>query len=181
MRFFCWQSRRIYLEEQLRRPSRAISASVAAWGRTQSDLPSEEVLARTAAQMDRVAAMELRANYEWLQALFQKQPARNDRAWILTTGNQYSPSKATAAAAPLATCGPSTPRPTIRRIGPGGGGHHVQHGLGALVPGLPHGLLALARPAGAAIFPAMVPGARTGPTSGFAGARGRLFGPPGDR
>ncbi|CAE7556758.1 sec31 [Symbiodinium necroappetens] len=64
---------------------------MAAWGRTQSELPAGEVLARSAAQLDDATASALRGDYAWLEACLRRQPARNDRAWILTTGNQFCP------------------------------------------------------------------------------------------
>ncbi|OLP90604.1 hypothetical protein AK812_SmicGene27784 [Symbiodinium microadriaticum] len=93
LRFFCWQTRRLYMEEVLRQPQRPISSTVAAWGRTQHELPAEAVLDRTMAHLDATTAETLRANFSCLKELLQRRPARNDRAWILTTGNQHCPDK----------------------------------------------------------------------------------------
>lgn len=93
LRFFCWQFRRDYLESTLVRPSRSVSASMAAWGRTQGEMPATEVLERTTAHLGAAAADTLRRDFEWLNTLLRRQPAENDRAWILTTGNQFSPGK----------------------------------------------------------------------------------------
>ncbi|CAE7638711.1 unnamed protein product [Symbiodinium necroappetens] len=93
LRFFCWQSRRCSMEEIQGRPSRSISASLATWGRTQSELPANEVLERTAAHLDDATAGTLWADFAWLGTLLRQQPERNDRAWILTTGNQFCPGK----------------------------------------------------------------------------------------
>ena len=93
LRLFCWQSRRLYMEEVLRHPQRNISASMASWGRTQHELPAEVVLDRTVAHLDSAAASSLQERFAWLKELLQARPARNDRAWILTVGNQHSPSK----------------------------------------------------------------------------------------
>ena len=92
-RFFCWQSRRCFMEEIQGRPSRSISASLATWGRTQSELPANEVLERTAAHLDDATAGTLWADFAWLATLLRQQSERNDRAWILTTGNQFCPGK----------------------------------------------------------------------------------------
>ncbi|OLP91880.1 hypothetical protein AK812_SmicGene26361 [Symbiodinium microadriaticum] len=93
LRFFCWQSRRLYMEETLRQPQRNISASMSSWGRTQHELPAEAVLDRAVAHLDSAAASSLQERFAWLKELLQARPARNDRAWILTVGNQHSPSK----------------------------------------------------------------------------------------
>ncbi|OLQ12455.1 hypothetical protein AK812_SmicGene3669 [Symbiodinium microadriaticum] len=93
LRFFCWQFRRDYLESTLVRPSRSVSASMAAWGRTQGEMHATEVLERTTAHLGAAAADTLRRDFEWLNTLLRRQPADNDRAWILTTGNQFSPGK----------------------------------------------------------------------------------------
>ncbi|CAE7667535.1 unnamed protein product, partial [Symbiodinium necroappetens] len=81
------------MEEVLRQPQRSISSTVAAWGRTQHELPAEAVLDRTMAHLDATTAETLRDNFSWLKELLQRRPARNDRAWILTTGNQHCPDK----------------------------------------------------------------------------------------
>ncbi|OLQ02577.1 hypothetical protein AK812_SmicGene14564 [Symbiodinium microadriaticum] len=92
LRFFCWQARRNYMELTLRQRQRSISASMAAWGRTQHELQAEEVLDRAAAQMEAAAATQLRRCFSWLRERLHRLPERNDRAWILTTGNQFGPS-----------------------------------------------------------------------------------------
>ncbi|CAE7915239.1 unnamed protein product [Symbiodinium sp. KB8] len=91
LRFFCWQFRRCYLEEVQARPSRSISSSFAAWGRTQGELRAGEVLERTVAHLDSRAASTLREDFHWLESCLLRRPARNDRAWIITTGNQFCP------------------------------------------------------------------------------------------
>ncbi|CAE7460615.1 unnamed protein product, partial [Symbiodinium necroappetens] len=91
LRFFCWQFRRSFMELTLRQNQRSISASVAAWGRTQHELQAEEVLGRATAQMDEQAAARLRRAFTWLQEALRQAPERNDRAWIITTGNQFCP------------------------------------------------------------------------------------------
>ncbi|CAE7687908.1 unnamed protein product [Symbiodinium sp. KB8] len=93
LRFFCWQMRRSYMELVLQEKQRSISASMAAWGRTQHDLPAEDVLERTIGRVDEATATRLRADFEWLSNQLRQEPARNDRAWILTTGNQFCPAK----------------------------------------------------------------------------------------
>ncbi|OLQ04170.1 hypothetical protein AK812_SmicGene12803 [Symbiodinium microadriaticum] len=92
LRFFCWQARRSYMELTLHQRQRSISASMAAWGRTQHELQAEEVLDRAAAQMEAAAATQLRRCFSWLRERLHRLPERNDRAWILTTGNQFGPS-----------------------------------------------------------------------------------------
>eukprot|EP00439_Symbiodinium_sp_Y106_P027964 s2266_g3.t1 len=93
LRFFCWEFRKLYMARVLGRPQRSISSAAAAWGRTQSELPSNHALQQALASMDGEHAEQLQDDYNWLSDLLQRPLARNDRIWTRSTGGQFAPTK----------------------------------------------------------------------------------------
>eukprot|EP00439_Symbiodinium_sp_Y106_P028802 s4645_g3.t1 len=93
LRFFCWEFRKLYMAQVLGRPQRSISSAAAAWGRTQSELPSNHALQQALASMDGEHAKQLQDDHNWLSDLLQRPLARNDRIWTRTTGGQFAPNK----------------------------------------------------------------------------------------
>eukprot|EP00439_Symbiodinium_sp_Y106_P068339 s1971_g11.t1 len=93
LRFFCWESRKLYMARVLGRPQRSISSAAAAWGRTQSELPSNHALQQALASMDGEQAAQLQDDYNWLSDLLLRPLARNDRIWTRSTGGQFAPTK----------------------------------------------------------------------------------------
>ncbi|CAE7645630.1 unnamed protein product, partial [Symbiodinium necroappetens] len=83
--------RREYLLTTLGRPPRAVSASIAAWGRLEHEMQAADILERAAAHMAAEHAARLRDQFRWLQSRLGRLPALNDRAWILRTGSEFCP------------------------------------------------------------------------------------------